>query len=145
MMANCFFCGKKIGMFDGCSYIEKMPTCSSCDSMIREDVNNVLATCRTKDDIIKTKELILKKLGGSLPFVDSASTVFAVTAQILCVKRCTEQWIMWILVNILNISIWYINFSSGGDNIATLLMWSVYLINAIFMFIKWYREANLQK
>lgn len=62
MMANCFFCGKKIGMFDGCSYIEKMPTCSSCDSMIREDVNNVLATCRTKDDIIKTKELILKKL-----------------------------------------------------------------------------------
>ena len=89
--------------------------------------------------------LILKKLGGSLPFVDSASTVFAVTAQILCIKRCTEQWIMWILVNILNISIWYINFSSGGDNIATLLMWSVYLINAIFMFIKWYREANLQK
>lgn len=37
---------------------------------------------------------ILKKLGGSLPFVDSASTVFAITAQILCVKRCTEQWIM---------------------------------------------------
>ena len=85
---------------------------------------------------------ILKKLGGSLPFVDSASTVFAITAQILCVKRCTEQWIMWILVNILNISIWYINFASGGDNIATLLMWSVYLVNAVFMFIKWYREAN---
>ena len=85
---------------------------------------------------------ILKKLGGSFPFVDSASTVFAITAQILCVKRCTEQWIMWILVNILNISIWYINFASGGDNIATLLMWSVYLVNAVFMFIKWYREAN---
>ena len=86
--------------------------------------------------------LVLKKLGGSLPFVDSASTVFAITAQILCVKRCTEQWIMWILVNILNISIWYINFSSGGDNIATLLMWSVYLVNAVFMLIKWYKEAN---
>ena len=68
--------------------------------------------------------------------------MFAVTAQILCVKRCTEQWIMWILVNILNISIWYINFASGGDNIAALLMWSVYLVNAVFMFIKWYREAN---
>ena len=85
---------------------------------------------------------ILKKLGGSLPFVDSASTVFAITAQILCVKRCTEQWIMWILVNILNIYIWYINFARGGDNIATLLMWSVYLVNAVFMFIKWYREAS---
>ena len=86
--------------------------------------------------------LVLKKLGGSLPFVDSASTVFAITAQILCIKRCSEQWIMWILVNILNISIWYINFSSGGDNIATLLMWSVYLVNALFMLIKWYKEAN---
>lgn len=86
--------------------------------------------------------LVLKQLGGSLPFADSASTVFAVTAQILCVKRCTEQWIMWILVNILNISIWAINFSQGGDNIATLLMWSVFLINAIFMFIKWHRESK---
>ena len=63
-MTNCFFCDKKIGMFDGCSYIEKMPTCSSCDSMIREDVNNALATCHTKDDIIKTKELILIRLGS---------------------------------------------------------------------------------
>lgn len=89
--------------------------------------------------------LILKKLGGSLPFANSASTVFAVTAQILCIKRCTEQWIMWILVNILNILIWYINFSSRGENIAVLIMWSVYLINAIFMFIKWNRESNLQK
>lgn len=86
--------------------------------------------------------LVLKQLGGALPFADSASTVFAVTAQILCVKRCTEQWIMWILVNILNISIWAINFSQGGDNIATLLMWSVFLINAIFMFIKWHRESK---
>lgn len=86
--------------------------------------------------------LVLKQLGGSLPFADSASTVFAVTAQILCVKRCTEQWIMWILVNILNISIWAINFSQGGDNIATLLMWRVFLINAIFMFIKWHRESK---
>lgn len=86
--------------------------------------------------------MVLKQLGGALPFADSASTVFAVTAQILCVKRCTEQWIMWILVNILNISIWAINFSKGGDNIATLLMWSVFLINAIFMFIKWHRESK---
>ena len=61
-MSNCFLCGKKIGMFDGCSYIEKMPTCSSCDAMIRENVNNVLATCHSKEDIIQTKELILEKL-----------------------------------------------------------------------------------
>lgn len=61
-MSNCFLCGEKIGMFDGCSYIEKMPTCSSCDAMIRENVNNVLATCHSKEDIIQTKELILEKL-----------------------------------------------------------------------------------
>lgn len=61
-MSNCFWCGKKIGMFDGCSYIEKMPTCSSCENRIREAVNNVLATCHSKDDIIEAKKHILKKL-----------------------------------------------------------------------------------
>ena len=60
--------------------------------------------------------LILKKLGGSLPFVDSASTVFAVTAQILCVKRCTEQWIMWVicilcLLFVLYVGIWRQGFA----------------------------------
>lgn len=85
---------------------------------------------------------ILKLLGGNLPYIDSMSTVVAIIAQILSVKRLTEQWILWIIVNIVSIIMWGISFAQGGDNIATLAMWSVYLVNAVIMYIKWYKEAK---
>ena len=87
--------------------------------------------------------LILKHLGGSLPFIDSMSTVISVVAQILCVKRYTEQWILWTVVNAVTVIMWGISFSQGGENISTLIMWSVYLITGIAMFIKWYRDSKL--
>lgn len=85
---------------------------------------------------------ILKLLGGNLPYIDSMSTVVAIIAQILSVKRLTEQWILWIVVNIVSVIMWGISFAQGGDNIATLAMWSVYLVNAVIMYIKWYKEAK---
>jgi len=43
--------------------------------------------------------LILKKIGGSLPFVDALTTVLSIVAQILCVKRYMEQWVLWIIID----------------------------------------------
>lgn len=86
--------------------------------------------------------LILKKLGGSLPFVDSMSTVLSVFAQILCVKRYMEQWLLWIVVDVVTVIMWIAAFFNGGESIATLIMWSIYLLNAVFMFVKWYRESK---
>lgn len=86
--------------------------------------------------------LILKRLGGNLPFIDSMSTVVSITAQILSVWRLTEQWVLWIVVDVVTIIMWGVNFYHGGDNIATLAMWSVYLLNAIIMFIRWNKEAK---
>lgn len=84
---------------------------------------------------------ILGALGGTLPYVDSMSTIISITAQILCVRRYAEQWVLWTLVNAITIVMWGIDFSSGGDGIATLLMWIVYLISGIIMFVKWHRES----
>lgn len=86
--------------------------------------------------------LLLKYMGGQLPFVDSMSTVISVVAQILCVKRFAEQWILWIVVDIVTVIMWAFVFFTDGESIATLLMWSVYLINAIIMYLKWHKEAN---
>lgn len=86
--------------------------------------------------------LFLRSLGGNLPFVDSISTVFSVVAQFLCVIRMTEQWIFWIVVNVVSIGMWVIAFSEGGDGIATLLMWCVYLINSVIMWRAWMKEAH---
>lgn len=86
--------------------------------------------------------LVLKALGGNLPYVDSMSTVVSVTAQILSVKRLTEQWVLWIVVDVVTVVMWGINFAQGGETVATLAMWSVYLINAIIMYIRWNREGR---
>ena len=86
--------------------------------------------------------LILKSLGGQLPFVDSISTVLSVVAQILCLKRYAEQWILWIVIDAVAVVMWGYHFWNGGESVATLLMWSVYLINAIIMYRKWHKEVR---
>ena len=85
---------------------------------------------------------ILKLLGGNLPIVDSMSTVFSVIAQILMIKRFMEQWIIWIIVDFVSVIMWIAAFFNGGESAAVLMMWSVYLANAIIMFVKWKKETN---
>ena len=85
---------------------------------------------------------ILKLLGGNLPIVDSMSTVFSVIAQILMIKRFMEQWIIWIIVDIVSVIMWIAAFFNGGESVAVLMMWSVYLANAVIMFIKWLKESG---
>lgn len=87
---------------------------------------------------------ILRLLGGNLPIVDSISTVFSVIAQILMIKRFMEQWVIWIVVDVVSVIMWIAALSTEGASIAVLLMWAVYLANAVIMFVKWYRESRLQ-
>ena len=54
---------------------------------------------------------------------------------------CTEQWVLWIFVDAVTIVMWGVHFLQGGESIATLAMWTVYLINAILMYRRWNREA----
>lgn len=78
----------------------------------------------------------------ALPYTDSMSTVLSITAQILLMKRCMEQWIVWIVVDGVSVFMWIMAFFNGGASIATLLMWIVYLVNAIIMFVKWNKESK---
>lgn len=89
--------------------------------------------------------LILNKLGDAMPFVDSFTTVSSVVAMIVSVKMYSEQWWIWILVDIFSVYMWWTNFSVGNDNMATLLMWVVYLGNAIIMCVKWEKEIAKNK
>ena len=86
--------------------------------------------------------LFLRKLGGSLPFVDALSTVASVIAMIISVKMFMEQWIIWIVVDIVTVVMWAVAFYRGNESVATLLMWIVYLVNAVIMFFKWAKEAE---
>ena len=58
------------------------------------------------------------------------------------VKRLMEQWILWIVVDVVTVYMWAVDYANGGTDIATLLMWSVYLLNAVIMLHKWYVEIR---
>ncbi len=88
--------------------------------------------------------LILTIIKGTLPFIDSATTVFSVIAIIMLNKRLTEQWFYWIIVDILSIIMWvYIFITSGGD-VSMLVMWSAFLVNAIYGYYNWTKLEGKQ-
>ena len=88
---------------------------------------------------------VLQKLGGALPYVDALSTVVSVVAMIISIKMYAEQWVLWIIVDIVTVVMWAVTFANGSESIATLLMWIVYLGNAVIMYFKWMREAARKK
>ena len=87
---------------------------------------------------------ILDLLGGNLPLADSMSTVLSVIAQVLMIKRFTEQWVIWIVVDTVSVIMWIAAMFTEGASIAVLLMWGVFLANAIIMFVKWLKESKQQ-
>lgn len=86
--------------------------------------------------------LFLKYLGDAMPFVDAFTTVSSVAAMIISVRMYAEQWWIWVAVDVFSVYMWWCDFRSGSDNMATLLMWVVYLGNAIIMLVKWEKEAR---
>jgi len=83
--------------------------------------------------------VFLTSLGGNTPFFDSASTVFSIIAMILMARAYAEQWVLWIIVDVVTVIMWAnICFNLGGMmNFGILIMWSLWLINAIFGFVNW--------
>lgn len=80
---------------------------------------------------------ILQNMGDKQPLVDAATTVLSVSAIILTLKRCIEQWLLWTLVNALSVIMWLKVYLTAGNSIATLLWWSIMLITGILFFIQW--------
>ncbi len=85
---------------------------------------------------------LLKYLNDAMPFVDAFTTVASVVAMVVSVRMYSEQWWIWIAIDIFTIYMWACNFWAGSDNMATLLMWVVFLLNAIIMCIRWEREIK---
>jgi nicotinamide mononucleotide transporter len=81
--------------------------------------------------------LLLKWMGGTLPFVDSLTTIFSIVATIMLNKRLTDQWIYWIMVDVFSIIMWAYIFMRDGNQVSMLVMWSAFLVNAIYGYYNW--------
>lgn len=86
--------------------------------------------------------LILKNTGGATPFMDAFTTVFSIAGLILTIKRCIEQWYVWMLVNGLSAVMWIEAYINGSNCLATVIMWVTYFILAFYFLYCWRKEVK---
>ena len=76
--------------------------------------------------------LLLQCFGDGQPFKDSATTVLSIVAQALMAMAFMEQWVLWILTNVISVVMWVIFVAQGKPHAALMvIMWSFYLLNSI--------------
>ena len=86
--------------------------------------------------------LLLYHLHDSSPVCDGITTVLSILGMYLTVKRCIEQWILWMIVNGLSMIMWFILIMHGTKTYSTFIMWNVYFILAIYFYIQWSKEIK---
>lgn len=69
--------------------------------------------------------------------LDSLTVVICIAAQILMTLRYTEQWLLWILSNVLGLFIWGI-----AGNHAMLMMTCASLFNSLYGYYHWNKSAR---
>jgi nicotinamide mononucleotide transporter len=82
---------------------------------------------------------ILRYLGGNEPFCDSITNVLSIAAMLLTVRRAIEEWILWIVVNSVEVLMWTRAYMEGSGSISVLLMWLLFLANGIYILSLWLR------
>ena len=88
----------------------------------------------------------LNSIGDPVPYLDSASTVLSVIAMILMVWRYMEQWILWIVVDIVSVWMWIlVIMDKGANDVALLVMWAAFLVNAVYGFLMWIKMYKEQE
>lgn len=78
---------------------------------------------------------VLQAAGGSSTGLDGLTTIIVIAAQALMILRYREQWILWIVLNILSIMLW-------ADNPSMYIMYGAYLLNSLYGYYNW---TKLQK
>jgi nicotinamide mononucleotide transporter len=82
---------------------------------------------------------ILRLVGGNRPICDAITNVLSIAAMILTVRRSIEEWILWIIVNAVEVFMWVREWIAGNGNISVLLMWLLFLANGIYLLSLWIR------
>ncbi len=119
---------------------------------LNKNTHEIIKTHLTKSELIKltaisiigciTLIVFLKHFGDSSPVIDGITTALSIAGMYLTVRRCIEQWIVWMIVNGLSVIMWLKLVLNGTKAYATVIMWSVYFILAIYFYIMWKKDLN---
>lgn len=87
--------------------------------------------------------LLLRYYEGDQPFKDSTTTVLSITAQALMAMAFMEQWILWIITNVVSVVMWVIFvFQDVPHSEVMVIMFSFYLLNSINGLRIWLRLSR---
>jgi nicotinamide mononucleotide transporter len=74
----------------------------------------------------------LTSIGSAQAYTDAATNILAIFAQLLMVKRYREQWIWWIVIDVLCIKLWFV-----AGNWTMVAMYIAWTINCIYGWVNW--------
>ncbi len=78
-----------------------------------------------------------KYTDAAFPFIDAFTTIFALIATWMVIKKYLENWIIWIVVDGISIALYY-----QKSLVFTSFLFLIYTIIAIQGFYKWKRQLN---
>ena len=81
--------------------------------------------------------IIFAKNGQFLPFLDAFIAVFAIFSTFLALKAILENWIYWIILNLLSMYL----FWAQGLNFSVFLFFG-YALTAVYGFYQWKKELK---
>lgn len=82
--------------------------------------------------------LFLRHIGDSSPVLDAFTMVASLIAMGLMVKQYSEQWLLWILVDIASIYMWVIPALDQPGSWSMVAMWTVITGNALYGAYMWF-------
>ena len=75
---------------------------------------------------------LLRYFNDPQPFKDSTTTVLSIVAQALMALAFMEQWVLWIVTNVVSVAMWCVCVSRGEAHAGVMvIMWVFYLLNSI--------------
>lgn len=83
--------------------------------------------------------------GERIAFMDASSNIINLCGVVLMILRFKESWWIWLINNIIDLSIWLVTFIERGKGSFMMLLVSIcYLLINIYGIIKWNKEAKKQ-
>ena len=82
----------------------------------------------------------LDRIGSAQAYTDAATNIMAIFAQLLMVRRYREQWIWWVVIDVLCIKMWFV--AGNWSMVAMYIAWTANCIYGWYNWSKLNREQN---
>ncbi len=87
-----------------------------------------------------TLGFVFSKTNQKLPYLDAFISAFAILATFLTTKSILENWLYWIVLNLLSMYLWY-----EQDLQLTVILFAVNTLMAVFGFILWRKKCKSEQ